>query len=143
MNNEIEQKVFRFLDNAMKKSKVLSLFMQLIFHTVHRIERAINYFKRDAYVFVNYAHRRDDETGEMRKEPDSFNIYIVRWGKAEGLWSDIEWNEHVKIINFLNESKHHAVLDMNVGMGKSSLFIPRWAKSKIVNQLEEIKKGDL
>lgn len=134
----MEQKIKRFLSNAMK-NKAFAFIVRSVIHIIWRFERFVGYFKKDVSVHANYIHYMDEETGEYMKKPDSFRIYIIQKGKAERHWSEIDWEERERIIELLTTAKRHVQLDMKVGMGTSSLFIPKWAKGKIVKELEKIK----
>ena len=118
----------------MKENKILCYILRFIIYLTWRIERIINYFKKDVWVQVDYIN------GPESKEPDSFNIYIIQRGRAESLWGKIDWNEHGRLIEVLKKSKKHVQLEMRVGMGTTTLFIPKWAKSKIVKELEKINE---
>jgi len=103
-----------------KENKILCYILRFIIYLAWRIERIINYFKKDVWVQVDYINRPES------REPDSFNIYIIQRGRAESLWGKIDWSEHGRLIEVLKKSKKHV--------------IPKWAKSKIVKELEKINE---
>lgn len=111
------------------KKKFLSILLKII----GRIERIIYFFKKEAYLHIDYVHEIKD--GKPYKSKDRFQIYICQWGKCKSLFSDIEWAEADKVLKVLETSKGKVLLSMRVGMGVSNLEIPKWAKKKLIEEL--------
>jgi hypothetical protein len=113
--------------------KKLGLFLVMVINT---IERMINFFKKDAYIFVDHIYESID--GETKKVKNSFSIYICQYNKCQSLFSRIDWSEAERVIKILEESKGKVLLQMNLGLGsRSYLLIPKWAKKKLIQQLRE------
>jgi len=113
----------------MKKIKWLLIMI------IHLIERTINFFKKDAFIHVDFYH--ESKNGELYKVKDSFQIYICQWGKCESLFYKIDWVEAEKVLNVLEKSKGKILLSMDARGGVSKLLIPRWAKKKLIQQLRK------
>jgi hypothetical protein len=64
-------------------------FIRILIRIIDRIERIINFFKKDAFIHVDYYYESKD--GESYKIKDSFQIYICQWGKCESLFHRIDW----------------------------------------------------
>ncbi|PLR99528.1 hypothetical protein [Bacillus sp. T33-2] len=99
------------------------------------VETGINYFKKQVDLHINYVHERID--GELIKNKDSFNIYICRFGKCHSLFSPITWSEVKKVLSTLESSKGKVLLTMRVGLGESSIMIPKWAKQPLIEKLKK------
>lgn len=100
-----------------------------------KIEPMINYFRKDAYIHIDYIY--DSINGELIKNKDSFQIYVCQKGKCQSMFSRIDWREAKRILETLKNSTGSVQLFMGVGIGTSDLIIPKWAKSKLIEQLEK------
>ncbi|STO12742.1 Uncharacterised protein [[Flavobacterium] thermophilum] len=109
------------------------IFIRILIKIIDRIERIINFFKKDAFIHVDYYYESKD--GELYKVKDSFQIYICQWGKCKTLFRKIDWTEAKKVLKTLEKNKGKVLLSMDVGSGTSSLMIPKWAKKKLIEEL--------
>ncbi|MED4083888.1 hypothetical protein P4637_03300 [Halalkalibacterium halodurans] len=114
-------------------TRVGRIIVKCLYHTLNTPSKIKRYFRRDAFVRVEEITYGK----ELKKAPYSFNIYVVSKGKCARLWSDLDWSESGRIIDFLKSSEGTVILEMSTGIGTSSLLIPKWAKPKIIKELEE------
>lgn len=107
-------------------------------HVWEEVKGYFDYYKRSAYVtFTEVSY----ESGGLYT--DGFSIYICKRGKCKSHFGTIEWSDVDLIIETLETSKKHVELEVETGMASSKLFIPKWAKKKIIHELEERKKSEL
>ncbi|WP_096436527.1 hypothetical protein [Alteribacter populi] len=129
-------KLWRFLERI-AKNKTGHSVLTVIYRTWERVNRIVNYFRKDASVFVQYVHYMDNY-GNHRKYPDSFNIHICAKGKCQSLWGSADFTEAQKIVDFLRADKKKAVIEMSAGMGTTSILIPKWAKQTVIDELLKV-----
>jgi len=114
--------------------------MRFILNFIVSVQRIVNFFKKKAYLDIDYVHETKD--GKTYRVKDSFNIYICRWGKCWSLFRGIDWAEAEKVLKTLETSKGKVILSMRIGMGESNLEIPKWAKRTLIEALRKELSGN-
>jgi len=100
-----------------------------------KLEQWANYFKKDAFINIDYMYA--SEEGDLVKKKDAFSITICHQGKCKSHFGKIPWEEADKVLSVLKESKGKVLLSVQVGMGESEILIPKWAKRTLMEELEK------
>lgn len=128
--------IIKKIINSLDKFKVGRFINSITYKTLVKIDKLMTYFKKDAYIVLEYVHESID--GELVKQKDAFTIYICEKNVCKSLFFKINWEEAEHIVQTLREAKGKVLLEMDVGMGgQSTLLIPSWAKSILIEEIEE------
>lgn len=73
---------------------------------------------------------------------ESFTITICRFNKCKGLFGKIDWNDSEYILDQLKSTKHSVLLELDLGFGESTLYIPKWAKKHVIGKIEQYREED-
>ena len=99
------------------------------------LRRILNYFERDALIHIQHLHYTEGE--KLKRKNDSFSITICQYGKCHSHFGKIPWEDASQVLEALKSSKGRLLLSVQVGMGESKIMIPKWAKKKLVEEIEK------
>ena len=128
--NEFVAKVYYAI-----KLLIWFLFVGLPKKTLGKIK---SLFHRDASISIQYVEKDlFDQVGNefVVKVPDTFKINIDTGKKRRTLWLAADFEDAKVLLDLLDDETNTGV-DLQVGDAiSSSIYIPRWAKKCLANQL--------
>ncbi|KMK75442.1 hypothetical protein [Alkalihalobacillus pseudalcaliphilus] len=130
-------KLYKFLEKVAENKAGYVLLL-----CIYKLQCAFtfikNYFKRDAFIEVQYCYYGQVGDQKKTKFPDSFNIYVIEKGNCTSLFNKIDFSEAERIAKLLTEDKDKLKLEIGLGMGTSYIIIPKWAKKRLSDELFEV-----
>jgi len=127
----------KFVDKTWRVINIMTycLFVHLPKKTFKEIKVL---FHRDASIYIQWLSRpMFDEVGNkyLVDIPDTFKINIDTGKKRRTIWLAADFEDAEELLKLLDDESNTGV-DLQVGSTiSSSIFIPRWAKKQLADEL--------
>jgi len=119
-----------------KENKLVYIVAKVLYETIDKAEKIINYFKREVSLYVNYVH---DENG---KHPDTVNGFVIRKGAAYS-FTGVPWESIDNIIDQLQEEDKPLKFEVSHGSYFNEVYLPRWARKEFALKLIDLQNEHL